>query len=219
MKEKRGEKEAEVEQIQNNCNKSNPLLEGGEMNKAIGNSGGENVVKNLEVENVAESLGAVAIAGSKAKGQAKGTSGRKTAWNMKKIEEYCRLVWIEEVILRQRSRALWLRDDDRNTKFFHGKENQRRKKNHIAKLKDDKGIWWRGEKHCERILLSYFSDIFSSSGLSNIEEVCQVMKGKINSQQKLWCQAPYSSLEVKEVLKQMHPLKASGLDILPALFY
>lgn len=55
---------------------------------------------------------------------------------------------------------MWLKDDDRNTKLFHEKAEQRRRTNHISKLRDENGSWWRGRKNCERILIHYFSDFF-----------------------------------------------------------
>ncbi|XP_058757744.1 uncharacterized protein LOC131630999 [Vicia villosa] len=56
-----------------------------------------------------------------------------------------KLLRIEETMQRQRSMAVWLRDGDRNTKFFHGKADQRRKTNAIKKLKDKDGNWRRGK--------------------------------------------------------------------------
>ncbi|CAI8583487.1 unnamed protein product [Vicia faba] len=82
------------------------------------------------------------------------------------------LLKVEEIIWRQRNRALWLQECDKNTKFFHGKADQRRRVNRISKLKDDDGRWWRGIMHCERILTKYFKDIFSSSNPSDIMEIC-----------------------------------------------
>lgn len=71
------------------------------------------------------------------------------------------LLQVEEVMWRQRSRALWLNHGDKNTNFFHGKAIQRRKTNFIRKLKDDNVWWWRGEEHYKRILVNYFEEIFS----------------------------------------------------------
>jgi hypothetical protein len=81
------------------------------------------------------------------------------------------LLHTEEVIWRQRSRAVWLKDGDRNTKFFHGKASQRKKVNHIKKLKDPNGAWWHGEENVERLLIDYFADIFSTSDPENVDNI------------------------------------------------
>lgn len=45
----------------------------------------------------------------------------------------------EEVFWRQHLRVLWLKDGDRNSKFFHQSANARKAKNRIVKLQDDQG--------------------------------------------------------------------------------
>lgn len=47
----------------------------------------------------------------------------------------------EEVYWWQRSRIAWLSCGDRNTKFFHNSVIQRRQRNKIVRLKDDRGVW------------------------------------------------------------------------------
>ncbi|KAL5736834.1 hypothetical protein ACOSQ2_031622 [Xanthoceras sorbifolium] len=45
----------------------------------------------------------------------------------------------DEIFWRQRSRALWLKEGDKNTKNFHSKASQRKKRNQILGLVDDDG--------------------------------------------------------------------------------
>jgi len=99
-------------------------------------------------------------------------------------KEYGELLKRQETMWRQRSRAVWLKDGDGNTKFFHNKASQRAKVNHISKLKDEDGAWWKGEEQIERVLITYFDDLFSTSNPSNIEATCDVVKGKIFDEHK-----------------------------------
>lgn len=120
---------------------------------------------------------------------------------------------VEEIISRQRSRALWFKHGDTNTKFSYEKIEQRRKINNMRKLKSDNGQWWRGQEHLERILVNYFLELFTSSSPSKLQEVFSVVKGKLKPKHICWRESRFTSQEVNEALFQMHPFKM-GNDII-----
>ena len=56
-------------------------------------------------------------------------------------DEVNQLLDKEAKMWRQRSKVAWLHDGDRNTRFFHSKASQRRRRNYITKLYDANGGW------------------------------------------------------------------------------
>jgi len=59
-----------------------------------------------------------------------------------------------------------LRDEDKNTKYFHYKVDSKRRRNTIKCLEDEDGKWVDSEKELEQVVVRYFSDLFSSSNPS-----------------------------------------------------
>ncbi|KAL8483302.1 hypothetical protein ACS0TY_026115 [Phlomoides rotata] len=77
-----------------------------------------------------------------------------------KSGELDELLKLEEIWWFQRSRALWLKDGDRNTPFFHKKASQRRKRNIINRIKTEEEEWIVEEEGICAYLRSYYEDIF-----------------------------------------------------------
>jgi hypothetical protein len=67
----------------------------------------------------------------------------------------------EELYRRQRSRVSWLKDGDRNTKFFHASASRRQPINSISCLKDDTGAWVENESSLDTLAQQYFFTLFN----------------------------------------------------------
>ncbi|XP_062080800.1 uncharacterized protein LOC133785597 [Humulus lupulus] len=127
----------------------------------------------------------------------------------------------EEMFWCQRSRALWLKLRDRNSKYFHHKASARRKKNTILGLQDSSGCWEDDEVLVEKIICGYFENIFKSSNAStdDMEAVLGCIDPKVSQETNALLECDFSREEVVNVIKNMNPTKAPGTDGLPALFY
>jgi hypothetical protein len=66
------------------------------------------------------------------------------------------LLYREEMMWMQRSRVDWLKEGDRNTKFFHSKAIWRARKNKIKRLCDDEGGWHDNHDAMGRVATTYF---------------------------------------------------------------
>lgn len=87
----------------------------------------------------------------------------------------------DETFWRQRSRTQWLKDGDRNTKFFHQRASKWRRKNIIKGLKDEVGFWQDSPESIKKVMVEYFRKIFRSRGVlpNAVSEVMEVVSPKV----------------------------------------
>ena len=125
----------------------------------------------------------------------------------------------EEVMWQQRSRIRWLTAGDKNTRFFHLRASQHRKKNKITSLKRPDGQVTEDAQEMGSLATNFYKSLFSLEGVSDMERVLQNVPIKVTPEMNDMLLTPFDSKEVKEVLFQMFPTKAPGPDGFPAHFF
>ncbi|GAU51221.1 hypothetical protein TSUD_412270 [Trifolium subterraneum] len=119
----------------------------------------------------------------------------------------------------QRSRALWLTHGDKNTKFFHQKASQRRRKNKIECIKDSMDNSHYDQEDIQSIFISHFQQLFSSQTTTNVAETVQVVHNRLDQEMHDFLKKDFTTEEVFLAIKDMKSLAAPGPDGLPARFY
>ena len=64
---------------------------------------------------------------------------------------------------KQRSRALWLHEGDRNTRYFHSKATHRYNQNIIEELENNMGERCVDENGIANILVDFYQNLFALS--------------------------------------------------------
>ncbi|KAL4594323.1 hypothetical protein ACB092_12G012200 [Castanea dentata] len=125
----------------------------------------------------------------------------------------------EEIMWNQRSKALRLKCEDRNTKFFHATASQRQRKNKIEGLWGSDGLWHDDLRKIEEIILNYFSTIYSTEQRGSYEASMDVVNQRVSREMNSQLLEEFIVHEVKKALQQMHPTKSLGPDGMSPIFY
>ncbi|CAA7037370.1 unnamed protein product [Microthlaspi erraticum] len=133
--------------------------------------------------------------------------------------QLCSALREEELFWKQKSRANWLREGDKNTKFFYVTTKQRRVRNKIIKLKDGDGSWVENEDKIEQVASAYFQNLFTSSNPSNYEEALKYIAPKVTQEINTELTTIPSDMEIKEAIFSINSDKAPGPDGMTSLFY
>ena len=143
--------------------------------------------------------------------------------NLHRITELKRdintLLHHEEVYWRQRSRSLWLKAGDKNTRFFHRRASQRHIKNMIEGLKDRDGVWQSDPSRVSGIAEEYYTELFTTSHPRSMERVLEAVDKVVTEDMANFLTQPYSEEEVRVALFSMHPSKAPEPDGMSPFFF
>jgi hypothetical protein len=126
---------------------------------------------------------------------------------------------MEYIKWKQRAKRNWYRQGDQNTQYFHGWVSQRRRANFISSIKDLTGNIWTDQDDIGNAFSNYFQQLYSSEGVSGIEECTNLVTSGVSSDMNAMLSAVFTPEEVDQALAQMHPLKSPGLDGFGASFY
>lgn len=138
-------------------------------------------------------------------------------------EESCKR---EKEYWKQKSRELWLKQGDKNTKFFHASTKQRKASNVIFSIKHvDTWVLIKnlvdnqdGVKFCKNLLAPPLSNL-DPFWKNNVELLLQSIPPLISDQDNKVLLTPFTVEEVYKVVFSLSPDKAPGPDGFAALFF
>ncbi|XP_059663375.1 uncharacterized protein LOC132309040 [Cornus florida] len=131
-------------------------------------------------------------------------------------EEYEATVADEEILVAQKSRLTWLRENDRCTAYFHQKLKKHRNFNAIIKMENDEGEILVDPKVISDWFVTYNTKFFIRSAS---EVVCDISPRYTLDNIKMdLLEGSVTYEEVKAVVMNFAPDKAPGPDRFPTRF-
>jgi hypothetical protein len=85
----------------------------------------------------------------------------------------------EEVMWRQRSRVQWLAEGDKNTRFFHLRANQWKRKNKVASLRKPSGDLTEDPKEMADATTKFYRDLYQSEGTEDMAAVLDTVPVRV----------------------------------------
>ena len=121
----------------------------------------------------------------------------------------------EETYWWQKTRIKWVKDGDKNTKFFHKATIQYRQKNKICRIKKEGGGYAEDQKEIEKTLTDFYSNLLEDQGENREEASAEVIRNipkLVSADQNKLLLKPVDMKELEEAVNQMANGKAPGPD-------
>ncbi|RVW24957.1 Transposon TX1 uncharacterized 149 kDa protein [Vitis vinifera] len=125
-------------------------------------------------------------------------------------DEFSHCAILEEISWRQKSRALWLKEGDSNTKFFHRMANARRRGNFISSL-TVRGVRLSKEEELREGIGSYFKSLFEEPRVRRPDVESSLFK-TLDALDNETLEGHFSEEEVYKAISELGGDKAPGPD-------
>ena len=119
---------------------------------------------------------------------------------------------------KQHFHSDWLKEGDRNTRYFHCRANQRNKKNFIMGLEDEFGVWTEDEDQMGRLASTYFDTMFTTSNPIGFDEILNGLVPTVTEEMNNSLNKPYTAEEVLKALHHMALSQFQALMVCPLYF-
>ncbi|XP_075663011.1 uncharacterized protein LOC142632511 [Castanea sativa] len=125
----------------------------------------------------------------------------------------------ESQMWRQRSRALFLKEGDRNTRYFHSKASKRFCRNRMLGLRNESNVWCTDDSQIKEISIQYYQTLFATSHPTEFDAILETVFPSVTQEMNAQLLRPFTREKIEIAIKQMEPIMAPGPDGMPPLFY
>jgi hypothetical protein len=124
---------------------------------------------------------------------------------------------LDEISWRQKSRATWLKEGDKNTKFFHSVANSHRRHNTIRQLHVD-GELSSNQTDIKAQILKFYQALYTED-TGYRPKLDGLDFTPIKAEEAAWLERPFEEEEITMVVRNMNGDKSPGPDGFPMTFY
>ncbi|KAM2372671.1 hypothetical protein ACFX1X_047369 [Malus domestica] len=125
----------------------------------------------------------------------------------------------EESYWATRSRIQWLQAGDSNTAFFHQSTIQRRRRNKLARIRNEEGGWQEDPARVRLTVEDHFQRLFTSNGNRDWGDILYCLDSVVTNDMNEPLCSPISDEEIKDVVFNMGGSKAPRPDGFHGLFF
>lgn len=117
-----------------------------------------------------------------------------------------------------KSHTQWIKEGDKNMKFFHAQTMKRRRCNKIVGLENERGYWCSEPVHVDAIVVGYFQKLFLTCDW-RILEITDCVETRLLEEDRRQLMWLVLAEEVKQIVFQIPADKSLGPNGFTGNFY
>ena len=157
------------------------------------------------------------LLGLDARGDFSGLSQEDQSHRIQIKGEIANIASLEEISWRQKSRILFGKEGDNNTRFFYRVANSHRRTNHIRGIEVD-GAFYEDEEEVRSKVVNFYQELYSESNTWR-PSIDGLEFARIEEAERLNLERDFSKEEVVKVLHEMEGDKAPSPDGFTMAFF